>query len=292
MKKKTTFILRWLSLLCCLCLLTGCIQLPPKDDTPSTTASAAEETTSVAPPASTGNHSYSYVSGVNEAVLTTNYDPTFLILTNKNHPMTSTYVPPALVDLTCKTSYPTQLNKSAALALYELMKEMEALGIRDVYVTSAYRSYQYQIEVFNRHIANEMSGFSTSALACLGMEYIQKNYLDLNKTGLSFADARRVVLTYSAEPGYSEHQTGLCVDFITESMEGILDLEFEKSAAFAYLSAHAHEFGFILRYPKEKTLLTGYTYEPWHYRFVGREVATEIYNGNMTLEEYLIIANN
>ena len=225
-------------------------------------------------------------------MLTTNYDPTFLILTNKNHPMTSTYVPPNLVDLTCKTSYPTQLNRSAALALYELMKEMDALGIRDVYVTSAYRSYQYQIDVFNRHIQKEMSGFSTSALECLGMDYIQRNYLDLNKTGLSFADARRVVLTYSAEPGYSEHQTGLCVDFITESMEGILDLEFEKSEAFAYLSAHAHEFGFILRYPKEKTLLTGYTYEPWHYRFVGREVATEIYEGNLTLEEYLIIKNN
>lgn len=287
MNKKQHFsVARALSLLLCCCALTGCLRLPPSGD-----VETPEQTTAVAVPVGPGSAQYSYVSEVNESVLTTDYNPAFLLLTNKNAPMESTYVPPALVDLTCKTSYPMQLNQGAALALYELMKEMEALGISDVYVTSAYRSYQYQIEVFNRHIAAEMEGFSSSAIACLGMDYIQKNYLSSSKTGLNFADARRVVLTYSAAPGYSEHQTGLCVDFITESMEGVLDLSFEASTAFAYLSAHAHEFGFILRYPKDKTLLTGYTYEPWHYRFVGREAATEIYNGNLTLEEYLLREN-
>ncbi len=287
MKKKQRFpVLRVLPLMLCCCILTGCLRLPPDEK-----AETTEHSTRPFSPAGSELFRYSYVSEVNEAVLTTGYDPAFLILTNKNAPMEPSYVPSDLVELTCNTSYPTQLNRSAALALYELMKEMETLGISDVYVTSAYRSYQYQIEVFNRHIAAEMTGFSSSAIACLGMDYIQKNYLDCAKTGLNYADAHRVVLTYSAEPGYSEHQTGLCVDFITESMEGVLDLAFEESEAFAYLSAHAHEFGFILRYPKEKTLLTGYTYEPWHYRFVGREAATEIYNGNWSLEEYLLLTN-
>lgn len=285
-KKQPAFALRVSALLLCCCVLTGCLHLPPEDNTGTT-----EQTTAPSAPTGPASSQYSYVSDVNEEVLTTGYDAVFLILTNKSAPMTSSYVPADLVELTCQTSYPMQLNQSAALALYELMKEMEALGIRDVYVTSAYRSYQYQIEVFNRHLSAEMSGFSASAIACLGMDYIQKNYLDCGKTGLNYADAHRVVLTYSAEPGYSEHQTGLCVDFITESMEGVLDLAFEDTEAFAYLSAHAHEFGFILRYPKEKTLLTGYTYEPWHYRFVGREAATEIYNGNLTLEEYLLRTN-
>ena len=69
-------------------------------------------------------------------------------------------------------------------------------------------------------------------------------------------------------------------------MDG-LTTAFEDTEAFAWLCDNAYKFGFILRYPKDKDGITGYTYEPWHYRFVGREAATDIYFGKLTLEEYL-----
>ena len=100
-------------------------------------------------------------------------------------------------------------------------------------------------------------------------------------------EIKNVVLTYSAAPGTSEHQTGLCVDFITEDMGGNLTEAFEDTTAFAWLSENAYKFGFILRYPKGKEDITGYTYEPWHYRFVGREAATDIHFSRLTLEQYL-----
>ena len=171
-----------------------------------------------------------------------------------------------------------------------LMDEMHACGITDVLVTSAYRSYERQTELFNKYVQAEMiseHGFSREAFACLGYAYIQENYVDKGRTQLSYEDARRVALSYSAEQGTSEHQTGLCVDFITEDMHGKLTNIFETKAAFAWLSENAHKFGFILRFPEGKEPITGYTYEPWHYRFVGREAATEIYEDNLTLEEYL-----
>lgn len=85
---------------------------------------------------------------------------------------------------------------------------------------------------------------------------------------------------YSARPGHSEHQTGLAVDI--NSTYGV----FEYTAEFKWLQKHAHEYGFILRYPKGKEWITGYSYEPWHYRYVGTEVAKIIYEEDITYEEY------
>jgi D-alanyl-D-alanine carboxypeptidase len=77
------------------------------------------------------------------------------------------------------------------------------------------------------------------------------------------------------------------VDFITSTMGNHLTVAFANTPAFAWLSNNAYRFGFILRYPEGKENITGYTYEPWHYRFVGREAATDIHFGRITLEEYL-----
>ena len=85
---------------------------------------------------------------------------------------------------------------------------------------------------------------------------------------------------YSARPGYSEHQTGLAVDINTTSTS------FEHSRQFKWLQKHAHEYGFILRYPKGKEWITGYAYEPWHYRYVGEDVAKIIYKEGITYEQY------
>ena len=93
----------------------------------------------------------------------------------------------------------------------------------------------------------------------------------------------------SARAGESEHQTGLCFDFITKWMNGNLDERFETTLAFAWLKENAHLYGFILRYPADKVAETEYSYEPWHYRFVGRKAAVEIYHSGMCLEEYLAL---
>jgi D-alanyl-D-alanine carboxypeptidase len=90
---------------------------------------------------------------------------------------------------------------------------------------------------------------------------------------------------YLAKPGHSEHQTGLALDIA--SMESGLTDYFENTIVFHFLSKHAHEFGFILRYPKNKEHITGYPYEAWHYRYVGIFHAQRMHEQNLCLEEYL-----
>ena len=232
---------------------------------------------------------YSYSTKVDESILKTGLHSDYLLLVNKKLPLGEAYVPPSLVTLRTDITYgekSIELNSRAADALYLMMQEMNAAGVTDVKVTSAYRSYQYQTSLFNQYLNDEAQGISKNAYACFGEDYIQKNYVSRGLKVLSTADAKAVVLSYSAAPGSSEHQSGLCVDFMTSTMTD-LDLTFETTQAFAWLSQNAYRFGYILRYPKGKEGITGYTYEPWHYRFVGREAATDIYMGKITLEEYL-----
>ena len=150
------------------------------------------------------------------------------------------------------------------MALTAMMREMRAAGYTDVYVTSAYRDYSYQVSLFNTYINKEMAADRT----------------------LTEAQAREKVLMYSAAPGTSEHQSGLCVDFITSEMTD-LDESFATYPVYTWLRENAHKFGFILRYPEDKVDVTGYSYEPWHYRFVGQRAAAEIYLSGECLEEYL-----
>jgi D-alanyl-D-alanine carboxypeptidase len=185
------------------------------------------------------------------------------------------------------------LESRAAQALYAMLDEMKAAGVSDISVTSAYRSYEYQTSTYNGWVKEEMKApISDDAYRVLGQEYIKMNYLEKKIYSLNLADAQKVAQSYSALPGQSEHQTGLCVDFITSEMNGDLTEAFEDTEAFAWLAQNAYKFGFILRYPKGKEDITGYTYEPWHYRFVGREAATDIYNGGTTLEQYLQLTSN
>lgn len=239
------------------------------------------------------NMTYDYRTEVDEDALMTGLDAAYLVLANKSSPVGESYTPEDLVrlDNAIVASW-HQLNgltldACAAAALYEMMDEMRAAGVADICVTSAYRSYSRQQQLYYQYLENELSTISEEAYRCLGYTYIKANYLDEGKTQLSRADAEKVVLSYSAYPGTSEHQTGLCVDFITDSMGGNLTEAFEDTAAFDWLSENAYKFGFILRYPKGKEDITGYTYEPWHYRFVGREAATDIHFSSLTLEQYL-----
>lgn len=90
---------------------------------------------------------------------------------------------------------------------------------------------------------------------------------------------------FSSRAGHSEHQSGLAADFIGTDGACWVDECFEKTAAGEWLAKHAHEYGFILRYPKGKEATTGFQYEPWHFRYVGIELATALHQSGLTLEE-------
>lgn len=197
-----------------------------------------------------------------------NIDPAnasdYLVLANKQTPLGEDYKPTDLKELECRTNKEMYLREDAERALCAMMLAMNADGITDVFVTSAYRSYSYQVGLFDKYVNQHMA------------------------EGMSREEAEAAAAEYSAKAGTSEHQTGLCLDFMTEDMSS-LDESFEKTAAFAWLSRNAHKYGFILRYAEDKVDVTGYKYEPWHYRFVGRTAATEIYQSDLCLEEYLAL---
>ena len=190
-------------------------------------------------------------------------DEKYLILINKSSTIDASFSPETLVKVKdAPENKDIQLSKNAEMALEAMFKEMRAQGFNNVFVTSAYRSYSYQSSLFNTYNDNEMA------------------------KGLSYEKAKEKVLTYSAYPGTSEHHTGLSVDLMTNSMSD-LDESFANDPVYPWLLENAWKFGFILRYPQDKTHITGYSFEPWHYRFVGREHAFKIYSKGLCLEEYL-----
>ncbi len=194
------------------------------------------------------------------------------MLVNKNNPLGESYTPQGLFSLN-ELGCPViedgdyQLVSDAALSLCAMMNDLEkSIGKEDsVVVTSAYRSYSKQSGLFSTYVTDL-----------------------INYKGYTREQAEAEVSKTAAKAGYSEHQSGLCVDLI-EKGKLELDESFEDCEAFAWLMDNAYRYGFILRYPKDKTSITGYSYEPWHYRFVGIDAATVIYEDNLCLEEYLAI---
>lgn len=148
--------------------------------------------------------------------------------------------------------YEQPLRKPAAEALRDLYDAATAEGL-SLRITSAYRPHSLQVGLYGSYV---------------------------DRDGKELAD------TYSARPGHSEHQTGLTVDL--DDWSGCyLDACFGETTTGLWLQEHAHEYGFMMRYPHGLTHVTGFTYEPWHYRFVGVELATELHEtGVQTLEEF------
>lgn len=289
-KNKTNL---WLLLLSALLFLQGCTAFTPDESqtTPSESKNPNPDGTVVG---CYQNMEYTYLTDVDVSVLTTNLSDVYLLLMNKTITLGSDYVPASLTVLSCpvlESGRTYELESRAASALDELLREMQAAGVTDVKVCSSYRSYSKQQSLYNHYLEQESSTISPDAYTFFGYDYIKANYTNQGKTALTREDAQKLVLSYSAYPGTSEHQTGLCVDFITEEMGTDLTVAFENTGAFAWLRENAYKFGFILRYPKGKEEITGYTYEPWHYRFVGREAATDIHHASITLEEYLELIN-
>lgn len=201
-----------------------------------------------------------------------------LYLVNKSNPMREDEITTnglvSLKSLNCPTvdgleDYDSKdfFDPTAALALIAMINEANKTleGGDKILVSSAYRSFSYQEGLHEKYI---------------------DNYMD--EHDVSEEEAREQTLLTSAPAGKSEHHSGLCVDLVeSRAAQRELDETFEDTEAFAWLSQNAHKYGFILRYPKDKTDITKYSYEPWHYRFVGVYAATIIYEDNITLEEYL-----
>lgn len=180
----------------------------------------------------------------------------YLIVVSREHTLPSTHAPTDKTDLvdTRKDGRATQqMREYAAKSMEAMFIEMRAAGYTDVSITSAYRSYEYQASIFNM--------------------YLQQNNNDYE-----------YVSTFSNPPGSSEHQTGLCADLHNLPSA---DVKFGNTAAFAWLRDNCCKFGFILRYPEDKVDVTDISYEPWHYRYVGRYHATRMYEEGLCLEEYV-----
>ena len=154
-----------------------------------------------------------------------------------------------------------RMDVRAVPALQRMIADAAEEGV-DLLVCSAYRPYSSQERTFNNSIQT----------------YLAQGY--------SQADAYAMTAAYIAVPGYSEHQTGLAADIVTPAYQ-TLDSGFAETAAAKWMAAHAAEYGFILRYPKDKTEITGIAYEPWHFRYVGETAAREITDAGICLEEYL-----
>ncbi len=185
-----------------------------------------------------------------------------LLLVNKEYRIDETYEPEKLVNITYtrKDGRTERMDPTAEMALRAFLDEAYAVGYDDVTVTSGYRSYKRQNELYTYYISQEMEG------------------------GKSREEAIAAVNKYSAIPGTSEHHTGLCVDMHNLPSA---NQKFGETEAGKWMAANAHRFGFILRYPAGSTEITGYMYEPWHFRFVGVKHASAIYESGVTLEEYV-----
>ena len=227
--------------------------LPPEDDAPAQSAhvyplsTLLDQEPSLAPTA----------KGVEPEIPSAPaVDKSALILVNPWNPLDQDY-----------SFTPTKLSNGLVVDqrcypdLQDMMDACRAAGLSPV-ICSAYRSYEKQEELY------------------------QKKVDKLTAQGYSRSSAEAEAAKEVALPGTSEHQLGLALDIVDSSYQ-VLDKAQEETSAQKWLMEHSWEYGFILRYPSGSSELTGIIYEPWHYRYVGREAAAEIYEQGVCLEEYL-----
>ena len=181
-------------------------------------------------------------------------DP-LLILVNRDNP-----APLEKPQLTRVKEYGATVAVEAADALLAMLSDGKNLGLRFV-VCSSYRSTELQHELFEEDLNARMS------------------------KGMSYEEAYAATAAYTMPPGCSEHCTGLAVDIVSYYHQQ-LDEAQENTAETRWLQSHCWEYGFILRYPSDKSNVTGIAYESWHYRYVGKEAAKFITENGLTLEEY------
>lgn len=207
----------------------------------------------------TGEDEKTTVIHVNLNMDKTMYDDAILVeefsyemLVNKFHVLDDGFEPDDLVKVPDKYTdgEEYQANKTAVNALVQMFEAAKVDGLEMV-VNSAYRSYDDQVEI---------------------AEFYRKWYGD------------NYVNNYVARPGFSEHQTGLAFDIGSTS-----EKVFADSSEYKWMQENAYKYGFIMRFYKKAETITGYKSEPWHYRYVGKEIATYIHEHNITYEEYYVM---
>ncbi len=173
------------------------------------------------------------------------------ILVNKHNYLKEDYVPENLKSLSSTYALSNmKMVEEAANAFESLSKDASKENYK-IIAMSTYRSYEYQVDLYNKYVKSD---------------------------GKDAAD------TYSGRPGNSEHQTGLAVDVYNQTETYT---NFEKTKEYNWMQENAYKYGFILRFPKGKENETGYEFESWHYRYVGKDIAKYIHKHNITLEEYI-----
>lgn len=172
------------------------------------------------------------------------------VLVNKYHKLDENYEPSDLTIIDSKYASGTQkLRKEAQIKFEEMASDMAKENLK-IYAGSTYRSYTYQKGLYDRYV---------------------------KKDGFAAAE------TYSARSGYSEHQLGLAVDIVN----GKWDYLSENDKEYDYLIKNSYKYGFILRYPRGSEYITGYMFEDWHFRYLGVELATKVFNSGLTYDEYI-----
>lgn len=180
-----------------------------------------------------------------------------LLLVNPWTPLPEDFVPGELV--------PVQNDQAVDARAYpdlqDMLQDMSQAGLSPL-ICSSYRSQERQQELYDNKVQRVMA------------------------EGVSREAAQAEAARWVARPGTSEHQTGLAVDIVSLSNQ-MLDETQESTPEFQWLAENAWKYGFILRYPSDKSEKTGIAYEPWHFRFVGKEAAEEMHDLGLCLEEYL-----
>jgi D-alanyl-D-alanine carboxypeptidase len=175
------------------------------------------------------------------------------VLVDKKHGLDASYVPPNLINI--DSQYKSSIKLDAVAYKNWLNLKREALKKCCVIdIMSAYRPYDYQNKLFNDLVLEKGYDYAINAVAL---------------------------------PGHSEHQTGLAIDYtVFKNNEFIIEGDITSLEECQMINSTAHKYGFIVRYPKGKEDITGYKYEPWHLRYVGVDLATYLYEKDMTLDEY------
>lgn len=172
------------------------------------------------------------------------------VLVNKYHKLDENYEPSDLTIIDSKYASGTQkLRKEAQIKFEEMANDIAKENLK-IYAGSTYRSYTYQKGLYDRYV---------------------------KKDGFAAAE------TYSARSGYSEHQLGLVVDIVNDKWDYLS----ENDKEYDYLVKNSYKYGFILRYPRGSEYITGYMFEDWHFRYLGIELATKVFNSGLTYDEYI-----
>ena len=175
------------------------------------------------------------------------------------------YVPEDLLNLSDfvpATKSAIYFNSQAVSDYVAMINEMDEYGLRDLYAVSGYRTYYQQDSLYKERVGSMSS------------------YMEAERAKI---EAGRII----APPGASEHQTGLALDVSSRSVGFALNNNFVKTPEYAWLLDNCHRYGFIIRYPADKTDVTDIIFEPWHLRYVGAEHAAVIYESGMCLEDYI-----